>query len=242
MGMRVIFYDIAPIMPLGMARRAHSLNEVLAEADFVTLHVPETKDTINLIGENQIKLMKDGAYLINASRGSVVDIEALKEALHTRKLAGAAIDVFPEEPESNGPFSTGLEGLQNLIMTPHIGGSTEEAQKAIGLEVAAKMIKFINEGSSLGSVNFPEVDLRMTETSSGPFSCRVLNVHNNVPGVLKKINDILADFNIDKQISDSQGPYAYMMADVSTSKKEDLDHIFEEIYKLPDSISTRIVY
>lgn len=241
MGMTVVFYDILQIMPIGMARPCNSFEELLASSDFVSLHVPETPDTIGMIGLKEISHMKRGSYLINASRGKVVDLEALKQSLRDGTLCGAAIDVFPEEPEANGQFSSGMEGLSNVILTPHIGGSTEEAQEAIGLEVAQNMVRFINQGTSLGSVNFPEIDLRLSQTSEA-YCCRVLNVHKNVPGVLKKINEILSDYNIEKQICESRGPYSYVMADVTVTDKGDMDRIFERIYNLPESKSTRIVY
>lgn len=239
--MTVIYHDILQKMPLGTAKNAGSLQNLLETADFVSLHVPETEQTVGLIGADEISLMKQGSYLINDSRGSVVDFEALKIALKSGHLAGAAVDVYPIEPESNGPFSSGLESFKNVIMTPHIGGSTEEAQKAIGLEVAHNMIRFINQGTSLGSINFPEIDLRLTTTNE-PHCCRVVNVHQNVPGVLKKINEILSNFNIEKQICESKGQNSYVLADVTAGRKEDLDHIFEQIYNLPESKSTRIVY
>lgn len=241
MGMTVVYHDISPIMPLGMAKSAGSLASLLQTADFVSLHVPETELTIGLIGDTEISQMKPASYLINASRGSVVDLSALKKALSTGHLSGAALDVYPEEPESNGPFSLGLEAFKNVILTPHIGGSTEEAQECIGMEVAQRMINFINQGSSLGSVNFPEIDLRLS-TSTEEYCCRVLNVHKNVPGVLRKINEILSEFNIEKQICESRGPNSYVMTDVTAGRKEDLDHIFEKIYNLPESEATRIVY
>lgn len=241
MGMSVLFYDILQKMPLGTAKNAGSLKELLKLSDFVSIHVPETEATIQMIGTKEISLMKQGSYLINDSRGSVVEISAIKAALISGHLAGVALDVYPLEPEQNGKFSTGLEKIGNLIMTPHIGGSTEEAQEAIGLEVAKCMIDFINQGTSLGSVNFPQIHLRLA-TPSEPYCCRIINVHQNVPGVLKKINDILSNFNIEKQICESLGKNSYVLADVSVSHKDDIDKIFKQIYDLPESHSTRIVY
>ena len=245
MGMRVIFYDVAPIMPLGSATAMRSLGELLKNADFVTLHVPELPSTGNLIGERELSLMKRGSFLLNASRGSVVNLEALQEALESGHIAGAALDVFPREPEANGAFwpCEELVKLPNVLLTPHIGGSTEEAQAAIGNEVASAMVKFLNQGSSQGSVNFPEVDLRSVRAPpAGRFLCRLLNVHHNVPGVLKKINLILAEHNIEKQTCESRGPFSYVIVDVSTTTVDDLDQIFTDIYNLPESVATRLLY
>jgi D-3-phosphoglycerate dehydrogenase len=244
MGMHVLFYDIQQIMPLGMATPTENLDELLGRSDFVSLHVPETSETIKMIGARELELMKPGAKLINASRGSVVDLVALKKVLESGKIGGAALDVYPEEPAANGTWSTGLEGLNNVILTPHIGGSTEEAQASIGVEVATNMIRFLDQGTTLGSVNFPELDLRVNtfEQPSTPYPCRVLNVHQNVPGVLLKINQILGQFNIEKQVCESRGHYSYVMADVCAGCETDLDHIFESIFHLPEAVATRIVY
>ncbi len=258
MGMRVIFYDVQQIMPIGMASPVASLRALLAGAHFVTLHVPESEETIGMIGREQIfEWMPRGAYLINASRGSVVDLAALKEALEGGHLAGAALDVYPEEPEANGAFSTGLQACPNLVMTPHIGGSTEEAQAAIGLEVAQAMVRFLELGTTLGSVNFPELQLRPfappparrgvaqaapAEAPRRVIWCRLLNVHRNVPGVLRKINDALADFNIEKQVCESLGSHSYIMADIVVDADADLDVVFQRIYDLPEAVATRIVY
>ena len=244
MGLKVVFYDAAQIMPLGSAIALPSLSEVIKRADFLTLHVPETPQTINMIGEKEIAMMRKGAFLLNASRGTVVDIAALKAGLESGHLGGAALDVYPEEPESNGPgFYTGLERYPNVILTPHIGGSTEEAQTAIGIEVANMMTKFINHGASIGSVNFPELDMRkICVPPSGHVICRLLNVHHNVPGVLKKLNLILENYNIEKQTCESRGPFAYVVSDISTSAHENLQKIFEDIYRLSESVSTRLLY
>lgn len=241
MGMSIIYYDIVNKMPLGMAKSTGSLKQLLSMADFVTLHVPETEYTIGMIGRNELSLMKKGSFLINDSRGLVVDLDALKVAVLNGHLAGAALDVYPVEPDSNGSHIVGLEKIPNVILTPHIGGSTEEAQKAIGEEVAKNMIQFINEGTSVGSVNFPQIELRLA-TSNDPYCCRIINVHQNVPGVLRKINEILSKFNIEKQICESKGHNSYVLADVSTAHLQDLDSIYEQIYALPESKSTRIVY
>lgn len=188
MGMTVYFYDIQQIMPLGQAKPTESLEELLAISDFVSLHVPETEDTKNMIGEDEImKYMKKGSYLLNNARGTVVQIPALIKGLQSGHLAGAAVDVYPKEPASNGPHFTDYPELltaNNLIMTPHIGGSTEEAQRMIGIEVSTALTKFINEGTSLGAVNFPEIDLRAISQDDKD-TVRVLYIHRNIPGVLR---------------------------------------------------------
>ena len=241
MGMNVMFFDILQIMPLGCAEPKSSLSELLREADFVTLHVPSTPDTANMIGKEELALMKKGSYLINASRGNVVVIPDLVEALKSGHLAGCAVDVYPKEPHSNSTnFVTELQGCPNTILSPHIGGSTEEAQFAIGCEVSANLQKYINNGSTLGAVNFPECDLRMPSVTSK--TARIVNLHNNVPGVLKQINKILSDFNIEKQICDSKGPIAYFMADIASENVEDLRSIYSQIESIDDNILTRILY
>jgi D-3-phosphoglycerate dehydrogenase len=168
MGMNVIYYDVVNLMAMGTARQVPTLEDLLNEADFVTLHVPEIPETHRMIGTKQFEQMKTGSYLINASRGSVVDIPALIEASRAGKIAGAALDVYPNEPAGNGDYfqndlntwAKDLRSLKNIILTPHIGGSTEEAQSAIGIEVAQALVKYVNEGSTLGAVNLPEVNLR----------------------------------------------------------------------------------
>jgi D-3-phosphoglycerate dehydrogenase len=198
MGMSVIYYDVIPLMAMGSARQVKTLDELLGKSDFVSLHVPELPETNNLMGAAQFAKMKEGSYLINNSRGSVVDIPAFVDAMRTQKLAGAAIDVFPSEPKGNGDYFTSAElgggkdtwvddlrSLKNLIMTPHVGGSTEEAQSAIGVEVATALVKYVNEGTTVGAVNMPEVSLRGL-TDHEPNHARVIYIHKNVPGVLRK--------------------------------------------------------
>lgn len=243
MGMRVIFYDVIPLMPLGTAKPVATLEELLKESDFVTLHVPELDSTKNMIADAQLDLMKNGSYLINNSRGTVVDLKALAKHLNSGHLAGAAVDVFPVEPESNGPgFSPDILGCKNVIMTPHIGGSTEEAQRAIGFEVGNTLTRFIKYGGTTGSVNFPEIDLN--SPPSGPNTIRILNVHENVPGVLKQINKILSqNANITKQISDSNPTIAYLVTDFElTDDNVTIKDIFTKINKMPESVRTRILY
>jgi len=193
MGMSVIYYDVLTMMGLGTARQVASLDALLEQADFVSLHVPATSETKNLIGEKEFAKMKDGSYLINNARGTVIDIPALIEASRSGKIAGAAIDVFPNEPAGNGDYfqndlnswTKDLVGLKNIILTPHIGGSTEEAQSAIGIEVSTALMRYINEGATLGAVNMPEVNLRGLSLEE-PNSMRVIYIHKNVPGVLRQ--------------------------------------------------------
>lgn len=193
MGMSVIFFDTVNLMSLGTARQVPSLEALLGGADFVTCHVPELPETKNMIGHEQLGQMKDGSYLLNASRGSVVDIPALVDAMRRGKIAGAALDVYPSEPSGNGdyftnelnPWAEDLRGLKNVILTPHIGGSTEEAQSAIGIEVGQALVRYVNEGTTLGAVNLPEVALRSL-TMDEPNHVRVIYIHHNIPGVLRK--------------------------------------------------------
>lgn len=193
MGMSVIFYDTVYLMALGTAKQVPNLQALLQSADFVTCHVPELPETKNMISKQEFNSMKNGSYLINASRGSVVDIPALIDAMRTGRVAGAALDVFPAEPGGNGdyflndlnPWAEDLRSLKNIILTPHIGGSTEEAQIAIGIEVSEALVRYVNEGNTLGAVNMPEVSLR-SMTMDEPNHVRVVYVHHNVPGVLRE--------------------------------------------------------
>ncbi|KAJ3176951.1 hypothetical protein HDU85_006481 [Gaertneriomyces sp. JEL0708] len=240
LGMNVIFHDVVQMMPLGTARQVASIDELLSTADFVTLHVPETDETKNMIGDREIRLMKPTAHLLQASRGTVVDIPALAAALKEGRLGGAAVDVFPVEPFANGPdFVSELKGCPNTILTPHIGGSTEEAQSSIGVEVASALVRYINSGTTQGAVNLPECALRSICADSK--TVRVLNVHHNVPGVLKTINKNLQDFNIEKQICDSRGNVAYMMADVTVETEKDLDAIYERLEGMQHNVRTRLL-
>lgn len=248
-GMNVIYYDVVPIMPLGMARQVETLDDLLGAADYVTLHVPELPDTIGMMGEKEFASMKDGAFFINNARGKVVDLAALADAMESGKIAGACVDVFPREPGSNGPgfneslgdFIPRLRKLPNLIMTPHIGGSTEEAQRAIGAEVALALQRYLNYGTSIGAVNFPEVDLRAI-TTDDVRHIRVCHVHRNEPGVLRAINAILGGHNIEKQFSDSKGDIAYLMADISGVSHSEVKDLFEAINHTRANILTRLLY
>lgn len=191
-GMRVIFFDIEKKLPLGNARSELTLTEMLGQADFVTLHVPDTDNTRNMISVRELQAMKAGAYLINASRGKVVDIPALGEAIRQGRLGGAAIDVFPREPKSNDDrFESELQGLENVILTPHIGGSTQEAQANIGTEVSAALVKYLERGSTGGCVNLPAIDVPLPGRGS-----RIVNLHRNQPGVLSRINQVIAASNV----------------------------------------------
>lgn len=193
MGMYVLYHDVQNLMALGTARQTSSLEELLSSSDFVTCHVPESPETTGMIGESQFSIMKDGSYILNASRGAVVDIPALINATRSGKIAGAALDVYPQEPSGNGQVFTqdlnswaeDLRGLRNVILTPHIGGSTGEAQSAIGVEVASALTKYVNEGTTLGAVNLPQVALRSI-TKEEEDRARVIFIHRNVPGALRK--------------------------------------------------------
>lgn len=236
-GMKVYYYDIIGKLPLGNATPVASLDELLKVSDFVSLHVPDTADTRGLIGARELGLIKKGAFLLNLSRGRVVDLAAVKGALEKGTLGGTAIDVFPEEPASNEePFSCPLLGLDNVILTPHIGGSTIEAQRNIGLEVANTMLKFIEVGSTTGSVNFPQVELPMVRDSH-----RILNIHRNVPGVLSSINTIIAQMggNIRAQYLNTMGEVGYLIIDVDQEMSQ---AVRSKIDELSTSIKTRLLF
>ncbi len=236
-GMNVIFYDIQTKLPLGNAKSCNSYEEVLQNSDFLTFHVPESPDTMNMLGKKELSLLKKGAFVLNLARGTIVDIDALVESLKSGHIAGAAIDVFPEEPASNkDPFVSPLQNIPNVILTPHIGGSTEEAQKNIGIEVASKLMKFVNNGSTSFSVNFPNMELPLLRENY-----RILNVHKNQPGFLRDINKIVSDLggNINAQYLGTTKDIGYLIMDVD---KDLGDKVNEEIRKHPNSIKTRILY
>jgi D-3-phosphoglycerate dehydrogenase len=237
LGMRVAFFDVAAKLSMGNNRSTRTLEELLGESDFVTLHVPETAQTKGMMGAAQIAAMKKGAYLLNASRGTVVDIPALAEALKSGHVGGAAIDVFPEEPESNSDgFETPLRGLANVVMTPHIGGSTAEAQEAIGREVGAALIKYVNGGVTTGAVNFPHID-----NAPIPGKHRILNVHKNVPGVLRDINRLVSDLgaNIAGQVLATDPDIGYLVMDLDQDVSREVKNA---IAALGTSLKTRILY
>ncbi|KAI9296778.1 hypothetical protein K502DRAFT_289010 [Neoconidiobolus thromboides FSU 785] len=247
LGIQVYFYDILQIMPLGTATQITKLEDLLGMCDFITLHVPETKDTKEMIGERELKLMKKGSYLINYSRGTVVQLNHLAEALKSGHLAGAAIDVFPVEPSKNGEaFTNELIGCPNTILSPHIGGSTEEAQSMIGIEVGTSITKYLNIGTTLSAVNFPNLELRPRVLQEGNI-VRVIFVHDNVPGVLKEINNLLSDYNVERQSSDSKGSVAYLIADIVPPTKSEeeikshLHELYHQISKVKHGILTRLI-
>ncbi|OSX67502.1 hypothetical protein POSPLADRAFT_1164885 [Postia placenta MAD-698-R-SB12] len=247
LGMRVLFYDVVNIMPLGSARQVETLTALLNESDFVTLHVPELPETTNMIAAEQLAEMKKGAYLINNARGRVVDIPALIDALKSGHLAGAALDVYPAEPGANGaPFddqlnswASPLRAIPNVILTPHIGGSTEEAQRMIGEEVSSALTRYLNYGATIGSVNFPEVDLRAITAEQ--LGIRVCHVHNNIPGVLRQVNEVFSPYNVEKQYSESKGDIAYLMADIADVSPSDINKLRELISKTSANILTRLL-
>ena len=213
-GMQVKFYDVETKLPLGNASQCQTLTQLFKESDVISLHVPETAQTQNMIGAAEFDAMKDGVIFINASRGTVVDIPALAEALECKKIAGAAIDVFPVEPKGNDEeFVSPLRGFDNVILTPHIGGSTKEAQENIGLEVASKLVKYSDNGSTLSAVNFPEVSLPEHTNAS-----RLLHIHKNQPGILTKINQAFADndVNIAAQYLQTDAEIGYVVIDIET--------------------------
>ncbi len=235
-GMRTVYHDIATRLPIGNIRSVPTLALLLAEADFVTLHVPLTPQTDGMIGAAELSQMKKGAFLLNASRGPVVQIPALAAALRSGHLAGAAIDVFPQEPESNtDDFKTELRGLPNVLLTPHVGGSTEEAQAAIGREVGTSIVKLLTAGTTTGAVNFPQVEL-----AQPPSTHRILNAHRNVPGVLRDINRIVSDHsaNIRAQVLSTDAEVGYLIMDVDDDVSQDIPR---EIAALQTNIRTRVL-
>jgi D-3-phosphoglycerate dehydrogenase len=239
LGMRVIFHDVEAKLSLGNARPASSLEDLLERADVVTLHVPETAQTKNMIGAAEIARMRPGSMLVNASRGTVVDIDALAAALRSKHLAGAAIDVFPVEPKGNtDPFVSPLVGMDNVILTPHVGGSTAEAQENIGIEVASKLVRYSDNGSTLSAVNFPEVSL-----PGHPTSRRLLHIHRNIPGVLSRVNEVFsrAAVNIDGQYLQTSGQVGYVVIDVTTTE-EHAASLRNELAAIDGTLKTRALY
>lgn len=244
LGMRVLYYDIVPKQPLGNAKAARSLDELLGASDVVTLHVPETASTKGMMGAAQIKKMKAGGMLINNARGSVVQIAALVAALKDGRLSGAALDVFPEEPTGRGEsFKSEVCGLANVILTPHIGGSTEEAQEAIAEDVAAKLSKFINNGSTTGAVNVPEVELpeQGERASGGGRHHRILHFHRNVPGVLSKMHSAIAGLgvNIVAEHLQTRGDVGYVVLDVEPTEGK---QVLEKLRGVAETIRVRMLW
>ena len=237
LGMHVLYYDVATKLPHGNAKQIRDIKELLKHSNIVTLHVPSDSTTRNMINADTIKSMRKGSILINHSRGDVVDLDALKKALKSGKLSGAAIDVFPEEPEKNGDaFSTVLQNLPNVILTPHIGGSTEEAQANIGLDVTAKLIKYLELGTSEGSHTVPPVSL---PPQAGTH--RILHIHKNIPGVLGEINSRLSKrgINITGQYLKTNDDIGYVILDVDTKISKEA---FEILKDIKGTIKTRMIY
>ncbi|WP_427981854.1 phosphoglycerate dehydrogenase [Agarivorans sp.] len=237
LGMRVYYYDIENKLSLGNASQVADLNQLLAMSDVVSLHVPETPQTKYMFGEAQLAAMKTGSILINASRGTVVDIDALVSALDSKKIAGAAIDVFPTEPKSNKEeFQSQLRGYDNVILSPHVGGSTQEAQENIGIEVASKLAKYSDNGSTLSAVNFPEVALPEHVGTS-----RLLHIHHNQPGVLTKINAAFAEesINIAAQYLQTNESIGYVVIDVESSQSE---QAIAKLKEIEGTIRARVLH
>jgi D-3-phosphoglycerate dehydrogenase len=237
LGMRVIFYDVVSKLPLGNASQIPSLERLLGQADIVTLHVPDLPSTRNLMDQERISQMKPKSILINASRGTVVDIDALTKALEEKHLLGTAIDVFPVEPKSNNDeFISPLRGFDNAILTPHIGGSTQEAQENIGVEVAEKLVRYSDNGSTLTSVNFPEVAL-----PPHPNHHRLLHVHENRPGVLSAINSVFAEnhINIGSQFLQTSDKIGYVVIDVD---RDYSDVALEKLAEIEGTIRCRVLF
>lgn len=247
MGMRVIFFDVRSVLPLGNARGVKTLKELLAASDVVTLHVPETEQTRGMIGRDELAQMRRGAHLVNNARGSIVDVGALAAAVRSGRLGGAAVDVFPDEPGGKGEsFKSELCGLDNVILTPHVGGSTEEAQASIAEDVAAKLIRFINNGSTAGAANVPEVELpeQAAPTGAGKGGRRrhrILHFHRNVPGVLSKMHTIIAQVgaNIAAEYLQTNADIGYVVLDVDPT---DAAAIVERLRTIPETIRVRMLW
>ena len=237
LGMNVYFYDIENKLPLGNAQQVASLEELLSSCDVISLHVPENDSTKNLMNKERIGQLKEGAVLINAARGTVVDIDALAARLADGSLRGAAIDVFPEEPASiNDPFESPLRQFDNVILTPHIGGSTAEAQANIGTEVANKFVKYSDNGSTLSAVNFPEVSLPVHTKAK-----RLLHIHENRPGILNKINQVFVDLNVNiaSQFLQTDPKIGYVVIDVEL---DDAHAALEQLKAIDGTIKARVLY
>ena len=236
LGMDVCYYDVEDKLALGNATKIDELSELLAVSDVVTLHVDDNSSNKNFFGEKEISQMKDGAHLVNLSRGFVVNIEALVAALKSGKLAGAAVDVYPEEPSKNGEFYTDLKGLPNVILTPHVGGSTEEAQRDIADFVPSKIMAYINSGNTVDAINFPNIRLPRQIKAH-----RFLHIHKNVPGVMAKINKVLAEYNLNiiGQYLSTDPSVGYVITDLD---KEYNTAVLEELRKIEGTIKFRVLY
>ncbi|MCO6536587.1 MAG: phosphoglycerate dehydrogenase [Gilliamella sp.] len=241
LGMNVYFYDIETKLPLGNAKQVSTMKELLAISDIVSMHVPENPTTIKMISDNEIDAMKQDAILINASRGKVIDLDALTKALKTNKLSGAAIDVFPTEPASNNdPFESPLCQFDNVIITPHIGGSTSEAQENIGIEVASKLAKYSDTGATLSAVNFPEASLPIPAKGSSRF----INIHRNQPGVLTAINTLFAEqgLNISAQYLQTDPQIGYVVIDIDRVKQSKAEELLSKLKNVPGTIRARLLF
>ncbi|NBA85133.1 phosphoglycerate dehydrogenase [Emticicia sp. CRIBPO] len=237
LGMEIYFYDIVDKMPIGNAKKCKSMEEVLQTCDVISMHIDGRKSNTNLIGEKEFALMKDGVIFMNLARGSVVDIPALVNAIKSGKVAGAGVDVFPEEPKTNNdPFVSELIGLDNVILSPHIGGSTEEAQEGIGNYVPERLLEYINNGSTTGSVNFPELQLPLLQDSH-----RLLHIHKNVPGILAKLNNIFAkhNINITGQYLKTNETLGYVIVDIEKSYSREF---VQEIKAIDETIKFRMLF
>ncbi len=237
LGMHVIFHDVIAKLPLGNARQAAGLTELLGASDVISLHVPELPSTKWMIGAAEIAAMKPGAVFINAARGTVVEIEPLAEAIRAGKLLGAAVDVFPVEPRSNkDEFTSPLRGLDNVILTPHIGGSTLEAQANIGIEVAEKLVRYSDNGTSISSVNFPEVALPAQKGTH-----RILHVHRNVPGVMSEINRVFAEnhINVAAQYLQTNEAIGYVVMDIDAASSE---LALQKLQQVPNTLRCRVLF
>ncbi|OCG77799.1 phosphoglycerate dehydrogenase [Gilliamella sp. Occ4-3] len=241
LGMNVYFYDIETKLPLGNAKQVSTMKELLAISDIVSMHVPENPTTIKMISDNEIDAMKQDAILINASRGKVIDLDALTKALKANKLSGAAIDVFPTEPASNNdPFESPLCQFDNVIITPHIGGSTSEAQENIGIEVASKLAKYSDTGATLSAVNFPEASLPIPAKGSSRF----INIHSNQPGVLTAINTLFAEqgLNISAQYLQTDPQIGYVVIDIDRVKQSKAEELLAKLKNVPGTIRARLLF
>ena len=237
LGMNVVFYDIEDKLSLGNAKQIHKLPALLAQADVVSLHVPETKQTKNMMSYREFQMMKPNSKFINASRGTVVDLQALASAIESKHIGGAAIDVFPIEPKSNDDeFVSPLRGLDNVMLSPHVGGSTIEAQQNIGIEVAGKLVKYSDNGSTVTAVNFPDVSL-----SSHTGRSRLLHIHSNKPGVLIQINQAFSDkgINISAQHLQTNGGIGYVVMEVDTDQA---DKALAQLRLIEGTIKVRVLY
>ncbi len=239
LGMQVIYRDIAPKLSIGNARACATLTELLERSDAVTLHVPATRETAGLIGRDEIARMRPGAVLLNLSRGNVVDIDALADALRSRHLRGAAIDVFPTEPATpDESFASPLQAFDNVILTPHVGGSTQEAQANIGVEVAEKLARYSDNGTTLGAVNFVEVALPSHEGAT-----RFLHIHRNVPGVLTRLNEVFSKrgLNVAAQYLQTDAEVGYVVVDVEGDLDAPGEEIRRELGAVEGTIRTRFL-